>query len=78
MTPHALFLDGAPPRQPAHRVEKAGRYRRLVERGRIERGHRHLVAAARIMGINVDQAVRLVIEIMAAVGNDMIFMLVRS
>ena len=76
MTP-SVFLDGAPPRQPADRVVQARRSLRLVKRGGIERPHRHLLAAAGIVGVDFQQPMRLEVEIVAAIRNDVIFVLAR-
>lgn len=44
--------------------------------GRIERAHGSRVRAAAVMGDDAEQPMRLVVEIAAAVWNDMIFVLV--
>jgi len=71
----ALLFHRAPSRQAADRKAKVGRSRRIVERCRIERPHRDLVPPAGVVGINLEYPVGLVIQVMASVGNQVIFVL---
>ncbi len=71
----ALLLDRAPSRQAADRKTGLGRSLRVVQRCRIERPDRHLFPSAGVMGINLEHPMRLVVQIVAAVRDDVIFVL---
>src|SRR5579871_1703760 len=74
---NALFLDSAPPRQPAYCEIEAGRLLRRIKGGRIKGLYRHLVSSSWVVGVDFEQTMRLVIEIMAAIRNNVIFVLAR-
>ncbi len=71
----ALLFYGAPSRQPPDREAGFGCKRRLVKRRRVERSHRDLFPPAGIVGIDFEHPVRLVIQVVAAVRDDVILVL---